>query len=57
MDKMNKKPYSSPEIKKVDLTPEEAVLTGCKTAASPTGKNVGANSCGTRDNFCSTAVS
>ena len=55
--KKNKKIYETPEIKKVNLTPEEAVLTGCKTAASPTGKSAGSNSCATRDNFCSTAVS
>ncbi|MCL4474763.1 MAG: hypothetical protein M1508_00850 [Nitrospirae bacterium] len=26
-----KKPYKKPEIKKVQLKPEEAVLTACKT--------------------------
>jgi len=28
-----KKSYQRPEIKRVNLVPEEAVLTGCKTAA------------------------
>jgi hypothetical protein len=28
-----KKPYQKPEVKKVDLRPEEAVLTGCKNSS------------------------
>jgi hypothetical protein len=28
-----KKPYVKPEVKQVQLRPEEAVLGGCKTAA------------------------
>ena len=28
--KTNKKPYIKPEIKKISLVPEEAVLTTCK---------------------------
>jgi len=55
MDK--KKTYSSPEIKKIDLTPEEAVLAGCKTVASPTGKTAGPNSCANKDYFCYSTVS
>ena len=33
-----KKPYQKPEVKQVQLRPEEAVLGGCKTAtmAGPT---------------------
>ena len=27
-----RKPYAKPEIKQVDLTPEEAVLGSCKTS-------------------------
>ncbi len=30
-----KKPYSKPEIKKVQLRPEEAVLGGCKWNVAP----------------------
>ena len=52
-----KKRYLGPEIRKINLTPEEAVLAGCKTVASPTGKSAGSNDCSTRDNFCSTAAS
>jgi hypothetical protein len=28
---VKRKPYQKPEIKQVDLVPEEAVLAGCKT--------------------------
>jgi len=35
---VKRKPYQKPEIKQVDLVPEEAVLTGCKTQ---TGINTG----------------
>lgn len=34
---MTKKPYKKPEIKKVKLAPEEAVLQFCKNAAATTG--------------------
>lgn len=30
-----KKPYRKPELTKVPLRPEEAVLTGCKTNGRP----------------------
>jgi hypothetical protein len=30
-----KKPYTKPEIKKVQLRPEEAVLGGCKWSVAP----------------------
>jgi len=53
----NKKAYESPEIKKIDLTPEEAVLSGCKSAASPTGKTAGPNDCSTKQDFCDITVS
>lgn len=36
-----KKSYSKPQIEKVQLVPEEAVLTGCKMAAPGSGKNSG----------------
>ena len=52
-----RKPYQKPEIERVNLTPQEAVLVGCKTSASPTGKAAGRNNCSTRDYFCDQAVS
>ena len=30
----SKKPYAKPEVKKVRLKPEEAVLGGCKTGST-----------------------
>ncbi len=33
-----KKQYKKPEIKKVELKPEEAVLAGCKTATFGSSK-------------------
>jgi len=30
MEKAHKKPYKKPEIRKVELKPEEAALTACK---------------------------
>lgn len=32
MNEMSKKPYVKPELERVLLVPEEAVLAGCKTA-------------------------
>lgn len=32
--KETKKPYSKPQLKKVNLRPEEAVLGGCKSASA-----------------------
>ncbi len=41
-----KKPYHKPEIKKVTLTPTEAVLGGCKASAgSGTSANLGLATC------------
>jgi|GEM_PF-1728461 len=57
MKKREKKFYSKPQIKEVNLVPQEAVLLGCKTTADPSGKTAGQNNCGSRDNFCQTAVS
>lgn len=57
MEKGVKKPYAKPQVKQVNLVPEEAVLLGCKTTTSPSGKVAGGNTCGNRDNFCLTAVS
>ena len=37
MNKKNKKPYKKPEIKRVKLTPEEAVLATCKTSIGAIG--------------------
>ena len=37
MTEMKKKIYKRPELSKVELIPEEAVLYGCKTAGT-TGK-------------------
>jgi hypothetical protein len=33
MSKQRRKPYCTPEMRRVKLVPEEAVLGGCKTAA------------------------
>jgi hypothetical protein len=52
-----RKPYSKPVVKQIQLNAEEAVLAGCKTAASPTGRIAGNNNCGNRDLFCDAAVS
>ena len=35
MGKTSKKTYTTPEIKKVELKPEEAVLTKCKQRPDP----------------------
>ena len=41
-----KKPYHKPEVKKVTLTPTEAVLGGCKASAgSGTSANLGLATC------------
>ncbi|MBU4305386.1 MAG: hypothetical protein KJ893_07200 [Candidatus Omnitrophica bacterium] len=55
-EKKNRKAYQKPQVKKIDLTPQEAVLAGCKSTPSPTGRIAGSNNCGTRDNFCSTVI-
>ena len=57
MENETRKPYSKPVIKQIELNAEEAVLAGCKTAASPTGRIAGGNNCGNRDLWCSAAVS
>jgi hypothetical protein len=36
-----KKPYTKPEVKQVQLKPEEAVLGGCKTAPTASGGQTG----------------
>ena len=51
-----KKRYQKPEIKKIDLTPQEAVSAGCKSTPTPTGRTAGSNNCGSKDNFCSTVI-
>jgi hypothetical protein len=35
-DEPGKKPYRKPEIRRVELRPQEAVLGGCKTAGQTT---------------------
>ncbi len=40
-----KKPYLKPEVKKVDLTPEEAVLGFCKNSTVYGPMNVGYTNC------------
>jgi len=35
--RLQKKPYSKPEVKQVPLRPEEAVLGGCKILGGGTG--------------------
>jgi hypothetical protein len=37
--RVNKKPYTKPEVKQVSLKPEEAVLGGCKTASTQNSAN------------------
>lgn len=34
----NRRPYSKPEIEQVQLIPEEAVLTSCKTSTGGPGR-------------------
>ena len=41
---MEKKPYTKPTIEKVELKPEEAALTACKTGGFTNGPN--RKSCG-----------
>jgi len=36
-----KKPYTKPEVRQVQLRPEEAVLGGCKTAPGASGGMTG----------------
>jgi hypothetical protein len=48
-----KRPYIRPEVKKVQLRPEEAVLGGCKTTS---GTGPAAASCGF-PSYCSIAAS
>jgi hypothetical protein len=49
-----KRPYKKPEIKKVVLKPEEAVLGGCKVT-SQTGP--GYSNCNLASVYCNTNVS
>lgn len=57
MGKRVKKTYTKPQIKQVNLVPEEAVLLGCKSTADPSAKVAGGNNCGNRPDFCSAAGS
>ena len=48
---MNKKrSYQKPEIKTVNLVPEEALITGCKSTMTGAGKQRCAESAGGCDN-------
>lgn len=38
-----RKPYVKPEVRKVTLAPEEAVLGNCKVSAATTGPSVNCN--------------
>ena len=42
-----RKPYEAPQLHRVELTPEEMFVGGCKTAldSSPAGATCEANSC------------
>jgi hypothetical protein len=43
--KETRKPYCKPEIERVKLVPEEAVLGGCKTLANGGGIGLVSGSC------------
>ena len=47
-----KKSYQKPLIEEVDLKPEEAVLTGCKTIQGEPGPAGGTPICGATGNVC-----
>ena len=50
MDSKSKKPYEPPQVTKVSLRPEEAVLGACKIAgtAGPVGHSCNATQCRTQ---------
>ncbi len=54
---VKRKSYQKPQIKQVNLVPEEAVLVGCKSSADPAAKVAGSNNCGARVDFCYAAGS
>ena len=43
-----KKPYKKPEIAKVEMKPEDAVLTACKTSAAGPNRSLMCNNRGRR---------
>ncbi len=47
-----KKPYQKPLIEEVDLKPEEAVLTGCKTVQGEPAPAGSPAICGATGNVC-----
>ena len=47
-----KKLYKKPLIEEVELKPEEAVLTGCKTIQGETGPSGGVPICGAGGQRC-----
>lgn len=47
-----KKVYQKPQIKQVNLVPEEAVLAGCKVATDPGAIGKGGNICGGASPVC-----
>jgi hypothetical protein len=42
----NKKPYKKPEIARVEMKPEDAVLTACKTNRAGPGRKTWCNKTG-----------
>lgn len=55
MEKKVKRPYKRPEVSEVKLTPEEAVLSGCKTD-SGTGAPKSATNLKCRGHRCAAAI-
>jgi hypothetical protein len=52
--RQSKKPYVKPEVKQVPLTPEEAVLGGCK---SPSNSGPLSSNCKPGGSPCSSQIS
>jgi len=57
MTKKARKPYSKPEVTKVRLVPQEAVLDTCKTTGAIVGPPDFANCFVTGIGYCSSQVS
>ena len=45
MEKKKRKPYKKPEIFRIKLLPQDAVLTNCKTSTGITGQGGPGNKC------------
>jgi hypothetical protein len=52
---MGKKKWIRPECVKINLVPEEAVFTGCKTAVGGSARVAGGQPC--KNNSCNTTTS